>query len=77
MLNLGLSGTDYAVIALSVAIMLAVEWFEEKHEPVSDALAGQSAVVQWIAMVLPILAILLFGIYRDSYISSAFIYGQY
>ena len=29
------------------------------------------------AMVLPILAIIFFGIYRDSYISSAFIYGQY
>lgn len=77
MLTLGLTGADYAVIAVSVAVMLAVEWFEEKHEPVSDALAKKNAVIQWIAMVIPILAILLFGIYRDSYISSAFIYGQY
>ena len=77
MLTLGLTGADYAVIAVSVAVMLAVEWFEETHEPISDALAKKNGFIQWTAMALPILAIIFFGIYRDSYISSAFIYGQY
>ena len=77
MLTLGLTGADYAVIAVSVAVMLAVEWFEETHEPISHALAKKNGFIQWTAMVLPILAIIFFGIYRDSYISSAFIYGQY
>lgn len=77
MLNLGLTGADYAVIALSLAVMLAVEWFEEKHGSLTEALAEKNGLIQWAAMALPMLAILFFGLYRDSYISSAFIYGAF
>lgn len=77
MLNLGLSGFDYAVIAVSVCVMLAAEWFEEHHGSVRQALAKQNGLVQWIAVAVPLVVILLLGVYRGSYISSEFIYGQY
>ncbi|MBQ8512713.1 MAG: MBOAT family protein [Clostridia bacterium] len=77
MLNFGLTGGDYAVIAVSVAVMLAVEWYEEHHGSVREMLAKQNGIVQWLAVTALLLVILLLGIFRGSYISSAFIYGQF
>lgn len=75
--GMGLTGADFAVVGLSVLAMLLLERYEEKHGSVREALAKQNTLVQWIAMVVPILVILLFGIFRGSYISSEFIYKQY
>ena len=54
-----------------------IEWYQEKHGSVREALAGQNAFVQWAAMVVRMTALLIFGIFRGRYISSEFIYKQF
>ena len=76
-LNMGLNGPDLAIIGLGTAVLLAVEIFQEYRGPVRPALAKQRAVVQWLAMLLPMAALLLLGLLRGSYIASEFIYRQY
>jgi len=77
LMNFGLSAMDYAVIAVSVVVMLILEWYEEKHGSVREALARQNAFVQWAAMAVPMILLVMLGIFRGSYISSEFIYKQY
>ncbi len=77
LMSLGLSATDFAVVGIAVLGMLLLEWFQEKKGSVRQALAERGAMVQWLAMVIPMVLILLFGIFRGSYIASEFIYMQY
>ena len=44
---------------------------------VRETLARQRPLVQWLAIVVPLLVIVAFGVFRTGYISSAFIYGQF
>ena len=76
-LRMGLTGSDLTVIGLGTAILLAVEIFQEYRGPVRPALAKQRAIIQWLAMLLPMAALLLLGLLRGSYIASEFIYRQY
>ena len=76
-LHMGLSGGDLAVIGLGTAVLLAVEIWQEYRGPVRPALAKQKPLVQWLAMLLPMAALLLLGLLRGSYIASEFIYRQY
>ena len=77
LLRLGLTGSDLAIVGAGTLVMLAVETWQEFRGPVRPALARQRAIVQWLAMLLPMAALLLLGILRGSYIASEFIYRQY
>ncbi len=77
LLTFGLTAADFAIIAVSCAVMLGVEYFCEYHGPLNEILSKKNAFVQWIPMVMIMLAILFFGIMRGSYISSEFIYKQF
>ena len=78
-LNMGLKAEDLIIIAVSVVIVLIIEWYEEKHDPESFGmfLKKRNGFIQWIAILIPLLVILFFGIMRDSYIASEFIYKQF
>ena len=78
-LNMGLKAEDLIIIAVSVVIVLIIEWYEEKHDPESFGmfLKKRNGLIQWIAILIPLLVILFFGIMRDSYIASEFIYKQF
>lgn len=75
--SLGLMGTDLVVCLLGMAGILAVEWYQEKGGHVRAALAQRGPLVQWVAMLVPLTILLLFGIMREGYISSEFIYTQF
>ncbi|MBR4150049.1 MAG: MBOAT family protein [Firmicutes bacterium] len=75
--GLGITKYDYLVIVLSLIVMLLVEFYEEKKGSFRELLAKQGAFVQWMAIVLPLLIIMIFGIFRADYISSDFIYKNY
>ncbi len=77
LLEMGLGVKDFFVIALGLVVLMAVETYQEKRGSVRDALAKKNGWVQWSAMVALMLAVLCFGILRDSYIASGFIYQQY
>lgn len=77
LLSLGLTGGDLAVIFLGMAAVLAVEFYQERGGHVREALEQKNALVQWLAMVLIVAAVLFLGVFRTGYISSEFIYKQF
>lgn len=77
LLQMGLTGQDLAIVGVAVLVMLLAEWYEEKYGSVRDTLAKQSGWVQWLFIIIPLLTLFFFGIFRGSYISSEFIYKQY
>lgn len=76
-LSLGLPLMDIGIVLLGMAVILGVEAFQERGGQVRDSLARQSAGIQWLAMVVPLTVLLLFGIMREGYIASEFIYKQF
>ncbi len=77
LLSLGLTGGDFLLLGLAAAVLVAVEFYQERGGHVRETLARQRPLVQWLAIVVPLLVIVAFGVFRTGYISSAFIYGQF
>ncbi len=75
--DFGLKNADYIVIFAGVLVLLAAEAYQEKHGSIREWTEKQPAFIQWILMIVPMLVLLFFGIIRDSYIASEFIYKQY
>lgn len=75
--SLGLTVNDYIIVALSLVTLLVVEAYQEYRGSVREALAKKNALLQWAAIFIPLLVILLFGVMRGDYIASEFIYKQY
>lgn len=77
LLTLGLGGFDLAVIAAGTAVLVGVEWFQERGGEVRRTLERQSFFVQWLAIAVPLAALFCLGILRADYISSGFLYQQF
>ena len=77
LLTLGLKKVDFPIIALGVVVILALEAYQERGGKVREQLAGKHWAVQTAALFALMLAVLFFGVMRDSYISASFIYQQY
>ena len=77
LLSLGLTSGDFLLLGLAAAVLVAVEFYQERGGHVRETLARQRPLVQWLAIVVPLLVIVAFGVFRTGYISSAFIYGQF
>jgi len=77
LLRLGLQFSDYAVIAVGMAVLLVVEYKQEKGMKVRETLAKQRPAVQYLALLIPLLVIFFLGVFRTGYISSEFIYKQF
>ena len=76
-LTLGLGIYDLGIIVLGMAVLLAVEWQQEKGLHIRQELEKRGRAVQLMSAVLPVIVLLLFGIMRGDYISSDFIYKQF
>lgn len=76
-LRLGLQTSDLVVIGVGVAVVLVVEFFQERGVQIRKYLEKKNAFVQWLCILLPLLALFLLGILRDDAISSEFIYKQF
>lgn len=77
LLTLGLSGFDFLILFLSLAVLLGAEWYQEKRGEIRSALEKTPPLVQWLAILVPLAALFCFGILRADYISSDFIYKQF
>lgn len=77
MLTFGLSGQDMLVVWLGVAVLLAVEAYQERGGHVRAALERKNWFIQWLSILLPLAALLVFGVFRGSYIPAGFIYQQF
>lgn len=76
LLRLGLSGADYLVLGVGLAIVLGVSLFKLERGPVRDVLYRRSTLF-YSLMALLLIVILVFGAYGIGYDSSQFIYNQF
>ena len=77
LLTLGLTPFDFWVIGLGTAVMIGVEWFQERGGQVRKALEKQNFFVQWLAIAVPLIVLFCLGVLRAEYISSGFLYQQF
>lgn len=77
LLNLGLTAWDLLIVAVGILTVNGVEFYQERGGHVRAALARRGVFVQWLAIVVPLVILLLWGVFRAGYISSEFIYGQF
>jgi heme/copper-type cytochrome/quinol oxidase subunit 2 len=76
-MTLGIGAYDMAVIILGMAVLIAVEWYQERGGHIREALEKQGTAVQLMSAVVPVIILLVLGIMRSDYISSDFIYKQF
>ncbi|MFQ7281128.1 MAG: MBOAT family O-acyltransferase [Christensenellales bacterium] len=76
-LHLGLQMQDLIIVFTGTVLVFAVECFQERGKKIRKTLEQQNFLVQWLCILLPLVALLLFGILRGGYISSEFIYKQF
>ena len=76
LLKLGLTGADYLVAGLGVALMFAVSCVQERCGSVRELMWKKTAV-PYVVFAMLALCILVFGAYGVGYDSSQFIYNQF
>ena len=65
------------IIAAGILIVHIVEFFEERGTDVRGWLNARKSSVQVLILLVSLLILAFFGIFRSGYISSEFIYGQF
>jgi len=74
LLGFGLTGFDMAIIAVATIGVVGLEYFQERGGQVRASLETRGFFVQWAAIVVPLLAIVFFGMWGQV---EQFIYGQF
>ena len=77
LLTLGLTTFDYAVVLLGMAVVVGVEWYQERGGHVRKWMEGRSALAQWAMVMVPLLVIVLLGAIGQGYVAAEFIYAQF
>ena len=77
MMNLGLTGLDYAVLGGSICVLFAVSLFQEKHGSFRKALSEKPAALRYALIFAMFLVVILMGSYGIGYDASNFIYNQF
>lgn len=77
LMQLGLTGLDYAIVFLGCLLLLAVSILEEKKGSVRELLWQKPAALRWCLMFLLLITVLLMGSYGIGYDASNFIYNQF
>ena len=77
LLQLGLSASDYILLAVCLLIVLGVSLFKVKFGSVRDALYAKPRPLFYGVMILLFVSIIIFGAYGIGFDSSQFIYNQF
>lgn len=77
LLDLGLSGTDYAILGLSLVLVFFVSFLQERGVSVRTRIASYRLPVRVFVWYGLFLIVLLFGAYGIGYDASQFIYNQF
>ena len=76
LLQLGLDAPDLLVLGLSLALLLLVSLWQERHDGVllRERLAALPLPLRWSVWLIGLLAVLIFGVYGPGYSRAQFIY---
>ena len=77
LLEVGLSGADYIVLAVGLIIVLGVSMIKVRVGSVRDVLAQKPAICFYGLMAVLFVIIIVFGAYGIGYDASQFIYNQF
>jgi hypothetical protein len=77
LLTLGLDGLALAVVAVGMAAVLVVEFYQERGGKVRETLEKKNFFIQWLAIFIPLAVILLLSVITHDYIAAEFIYAQF
>ena len=77
LLQLGLTGADYILLAVCLLIVLGVSLFKVKFGSVRDALYAKPRPLFYGVMIALFVGIIIFGAYGIGFDSSQFIYNQF
>ena len=77
LMNIGLTASDYAVIAVGFAVVLGVSIIKARKGSVRERVYNRSPLVFYNLMAVMIVAIIVLGAYGVGYDSSQFIYTQF
>lgn len=76
-LQLGVTAVDYLIISAGVAVLLTVEFLQERGLSIRETLAQKRAFVQYLGILIPVAAVLLLGVWFKGDVSVGFIYMQF
>ena len=77
LLNLGITAFDYGVIILGVFVILFIESYQERGVEIRKTLEKKNAFVQFAAIMIPLMTIILLGVVGQNYKGAEFIYAQF
>lgn len=77
LLQLGLSMTDYLILAVSLLIVFVVSFFQERGIAIRESIHSRALPVRILVWYGLFLAVILFGAYGIGYDASQFIYNQF
>ena len=75
--NFGLSLTDYLVVVVGCLLLSYMEWKQEQGIEIRKTLEKKHPFIQWICLLVPLILLCVFGIFRGSGIRVEFIYQQF
>ena len=77
LLTLGLDKGAIITVLAGIVAVIYVELLQERGIEIRKSLEKRSFLVQWLAILVPLTAIILLGILNQEYISAEFIYAQF
>ena len=77
LLEIGLTMTDYIILALSLVVVFIVSFLQEKGLSIRQTIAAKALPVRVAIWYGLFLVVLLFGAYGIGYDASQFIYNQF
>ncbi len=77
LMQIGLSGSDYIILFIGLAVVLIVSLMKVRVGNVREALYAKPAVCYFGVMAVLFIAIIVFGAYGIGYDASSFIYSQF
>ena len=75
--QLGLDRPNFILMFLSIAVLLAVDFAQEKGIHIRESIARQGIVVRWGIYYAAIFVLLIFGMYGPGYDAASFIYQRF
>lgn len=76
-LSFGLQSIDFVVIFACLVPLLLMELLQENGMEIRKTLSKKNLFIQWVAIVIPLSVLIVFGFYNGDYIASEFIYAQF
>ena len=74
LMKIGLNGSDWFLLSVSVIILFAAGVLHEKGIHIREGIARQHIVFRWCFYAAAVLTVLIFGVWGQAFTEASFIY---